>query len=161
MNTRTMVSEKVGEDNYIPAYYSPSPDGQQIAVVEEYPGLPRGLVIRTLRTNQRRLLVPLAEGVTGKSRIGHTQAAWAGEANVIFWTGNCSLFRTDPTTGATTKLRDGCVNSRYEQVAAAPDGSFVIATKYEQRYLGNDSLEVSSTAWKIAGDGSWEERLPK
>ncbi len=162
LNTKTMVSEQVSGNYYMPFYYSPSPDGQQIASFDAPASLPRGLWLYSLITHERRLLASLPENEAGKTGMSnYAQASWAWDANVIFWTGDCSLYRTDPVTGATIKLRDGCINNSYEQVAAAPDGSFVIATKYEQRYLGNDSLETSSTAWKIAGDGSWEERLPR
>ncbi len=108
------------------------------------------------------MLAPLPNDDSGKLGLfyGIEQAAWATDANVIFWTCGSDLFRTDAATGATVKLRDGCVNNRYEYVAAAPDASFVIVTKYYQRRIGYDSLEVQSTAWRIAGDGSSEQRLP-
>ncbi len=160
LNTKTMERQQVGEDRYVPYGYAVSPDGKQIATSEIGSG---GLVLYDLplRMNAGRLLVPLSAAEQNEPSEGGVQVAWAWDANVIFWTFGNDLYRTNPVTGVTIKLRDGCINRSYQQVTAASDASFVIATKYEQKYLGNDSLRIRVSAWKIAGDGSWEERLPK
>ena len=68
--------------------------------------------------------------------------------------------RTDIAAGRTHQIVDGCYNRRYEYVSAVPDASCLLASRYEQRWIGGDSILADNSIWRIAGDGSSTKRLP-
>ena len=113
-----------------------------------------------MQTKQLSVLAAIVPDPGQERETGIQDVTWAHAANVIFWTYGADIYRTDVSTNQTRKIVDGCYNSRYEYVSAAPDASYLLASRFEQHPLGSDSLLVDQSVWKITGDGSSMTRLP-
>ena len=92
--------------------------------------------------------------------VSISDVTWAHTANVIFWTYGADIYRTDVATNQTRKIVDGCRNSQYEYVSAAPDASYLLAARADKWWVGNDSVLYESSVWRISGDGATRTRLP-
>ncbi|MBC7448116.1 MAG: hypothetical protein H7330_08660 [Hymenobacteraceae bacterium] len=113
-----------------------------------------------LQTKQISTLATIVPEPGQERYTGIHDITWAHAANVIFWTYAGDIYRTDAATGQTRKFLDGCANSAYQYVSAAPDASYVLASRYEKRSIGGDSLLLDNSVWRITGDGSTMRRLP-
>ncbi len=156
-----VLSDTQRGDLFNPSDYAFSPDGQRIVTVGGLHNQPlHQLTAFNLQTKQTSVLASIVPDPGQERETGIQDVTWAHAANVIFWTYGADIYRTDVATNRTRKIVDGCYNSRFEYVSAASDASYLLASRYERRWLGNDSLLVDFSVWKIAGDGSTRTRLP-
>lgn len=156
-----VVADWQNGDMFTPTNYAFSPDGQLMVTVGGLDGQPLyQLRAFNLQTKQLSVLASIVPEAGQEEYNGIHDATWAHTANVIFWTYAADIYRTDVATNQTRKIVDGCINSAYTYVSAAPDASYLLAARADKRWIGGDSVLYDNSVWRIAGDGSAMTRLP-